>query len=199
MKSKTAAILIAAAVLAGFLAGVLAHSRYQAHHTPEPKVDTVYVSRSAEIFGPSPVESTPRQDLPPVVIPSDRIVPSADTSAVLAVPETVTFRDTLAKGVVATAVVTGIQPTLDHLHITWPETTITKTSYKPLDGWSLGVAASGAYTAISPFITGTATVSYTAGPVRFRVDAGVIYQPAGRQLSPYVGGGVELTIFRFRK
>ena len=100
---------------------------------------------------------------------------------------------------VATAVVTGIQPTLDHLHITWPETTITKTNYKPLDGWSLGVAASGAYTAISPFITGTATVSYTAGPVRFSVDAGVIYQPAGRQLSPYVGGGVELTIFRFRK
>ena len=199
MKSKTAAILLAACLLAGFLAGVLAHSRYQARHTPEPKVDTVYVARSAEIFGPEPVESVPRPDLPPAVIPSSRIRPSADTSAVLAEKETVTFRDTLAKGVVATAVITGIQPTLDHLHVTYPETTVTKTIYKPLDGWALGLSANGVYTAISPFITGTATVSYTAGPVRFRMDAGVLYQPADKQLSPYVGGGVEFTLFRFRK
>ena len=197
--TKITVILTASALLAGFLAGLFAHSRYQALHTPEPKVDTVYVSRNAEIFGPEPVESVRRPDLPPAVIPIGEVKVSEDSSSVSIEKETVTYRDTLAQGVVATAVVTGVQPSLDHLHVTWPETTITKTNYKPLDGWALGLSVSGAYSA-APFVTGTATVSYTAGPARFRMDAGVLYLPTGQQkVSPYVGGGIELTLFRFRK
>lgn len=200
MKNKTAAVLLAVALVTGFLAGLLAHSRYQARHTPEPRVDTVYVARSAAVTSPAPVDSARRPDLPPAVIPSDRILPSPDSSAaVLVEKETLTYRDTLAKGVVATAVITGIQPSLDHLQITWPETTVTRTNYKPLDGWALGLSASGAY-ATTSFVTGSFTLSYTAGPARFRLDAGVLYQPRMEpRLSPYVGGGVEITLFRFRR
>lgn len=197
--TKLTLILTASALLVGFFAGLFTHSRYQALHTPEPKVDTVYVPKSAEIFGPSPIESVPRPDLPPAVVPIKDVKVSEDSTSVSIEKETVTYRDTLAQGVVATAIITGVQPSLDHLHITWPETTITKTNYKPLDGWALGLSVSGAY-AVTPFVTSGATVSYTAGPARFRLDAGVLYSPTGQQkVSPYVGGGIELTMFRFRK
>ncbi len=195
--------VLVAAALALFAAGVFAGFRTcRAWYPPvDPaRVDTVYVQKTADIFSPQPAETTPRPDLPPVAIPAKEARIVHDTVYIR--PETQTFQETLAPGVMATAVITGIRPTLDHLQITWPEATVTKTVIKPYKGWML--SATSDFSALaSPSVHSFARygleASYSTGPLHLAIQAGAATlstAPGSWSTAPYIGGRLTLDILK---
>lgn len=194
-KRLGAALLL---LLAGFFAGFQTHRVW---YTPKPgQADTVYVERTASADSLKPVDIVPRPDLPPVAIPAKETRIVHDTVYIR--PETQTFQETLAPGVMATAVITGIRPTLDHLQITWPEATVTKTVIKPYKGWML--SATSDFSALaSPSIHSLARygleASYNTGPLHLAIQAGAATfsaAPGSWSTAPYIGGRLTLDILK---
>lgn len=199
MNSKHA-LLIAAALLffaGGAFAGFAIHKALYPPIDPA-RIDTVYVSRSAEIFGPQPSDIMERPELPPVAVPAAAAQVIHDT--IYLRPETHTYHEQLAPGVVATAIVTGVQPSLDYLHVTWPEASITKTVYKPYKGWMISATSDiAALASKSPqaFARAALEMSYNTGPLHVSAQAGAAFTFDGTwKPAPFIGGRLQLDIWK---
>lgn len=208
MNSKTKAWLIAAGVLllflAGFLSGVFAH---RAWSTPwVEQTDTTTVIRTAQLDSlPQTVTTAPApESVPPVTVPASSVERDpADTSVVRIRPELTTITGTLTGGLSYQAVLGGVQPSLQQLTVTYPETVVTNNVYKPYKGWLLSATAD-----IAAFATPQLTVvsrvaietSYNTGPLHLGLQGGVIMQPApgSWNISPYIGARITLDICRLK-
>ena len=188
-KRLGAALLL---LLAGFFAGFQTHRVW---YTPKPgQADTVYVERTASADSLKPVDTALRPDLPPVAIPAKEVQVIHDTVYIR--PETQTFHEQLAPGVMATAIITGVRPTLDHLQITWPETLVTNTIVKPYKGWMLSATSDfSALASVSPTFIARAALeaSYNTGPIHLGLQGGVAATQYNGSWTPAPFIGARLT------
>ena len=189
-KRLGAALLL---LLAGFFAGFQTHRVW---YTPKPgQADTVYVERTASADSLKPVDTALRPDLPPVAIPAKEVQVIHDTVYIR--PETQTFHEQLAPGVMATAIITGVRPTLDHLQITWPETLVTNTVVQPYKGWMLSATSDfSALASVSPTFIAHAALeaSYNTGPLHLGLQGGVAATQYNGSWTPAPFIGARLTV-----
>lgn len=200
MKRESRSLLIAVAVVfaLGVISGAGCTARFQRRHTASV-FDTVYVNRTVEIPVPTaPAEVHKSNSC--ARIPKDRVSDAGDTSAVLVRKDSVIYHGIeKVSGISYTASITGVEPKLEMLKIMVPERHITKTVVKPLDGWAFGMFGDGAYNGSLGASAGV-YASYTAGVFHFHLDAGAMWQGIGQDVSvsPYVGVGVRVDVFRKR-
>lgn len=203
MKIKLASILITIAFAIGLISGAFIHRGYVQRQTRPVQSDTTIVQKHIDITMPEPAES--HVDETPISVPVADLKPvPGDTTVVQILPEVKTYRDTLADGTTYTAIVSGVQPSLQSLSLAYPERTITNTVQKPFKGWTLSAEADArlAGTASMGFYAFTGVeLAYNVGPFHVGVDAGLSEFRAAQgpwQLSPYIGARVRIDILRFR-
>lgn len=202
MKAKTFTISIAAALLVGLISGIFIHRGYVLKHSSPVQCDTVTVWMTTEVSHPEPIESHVGKT--PISLPAERFTRSAADSTLLeALPDMVTFRDSLDNGTKYTAVLSGIKPSIEALSISYPQRTITKSVPAPYKGWMLSATADiGAYAApqISVATKAALEVSYNTGPLHVALQGGIISTPTSGSWrpSPYIGARLTVDIYRFR-
>ncbi len=203
MKSRY--IIIAAVVifLLGALSGGLLQHSWDMRQID--RVDTVTVWKPASLDTSSMVATTKPAppSAPPVVIPSDRIEKSEDTTSVRIRPEIVSVSGSLSGGLTYQAELTGVKPAIQALQVNYPETTVTTTLSKPYRGWMLSATTAGAaYAApqLTTFSTVAIETSYNVGRLHIGLQGGVAHtwSPGGQQLHPYLGGRVTIDLFRMK-
>lgn len=202
MKAKHLAIIIAVVFLLGALSGALVHRAF--NRPIVTKVDTVTVWKTAALDSlPKTVETKPAPaSIPDIVIPTEQLTPSQDSSSVSVRPQMTTVSGTLSGGLTYQAQLTGIQPSIQSLQVSYPETQVTKTVLAPYKGWLLS-ATTDAFLYTSPKIqfstkAGLET-SYNTGPFHFGVQAGVLVTRSDSwNVSPYIGARVTIDIFKMR-
>lgn len=203
--NKKTWLLIAALLLyaLGALSGVFIH---RAWTKPDiQQIDTTTVTRTAELDSlPQTIVSQPAPaDTPPVIVPSERVeIDTADSSCVRIFPDIVSVSGSLTNGLTYHATLTGVQPSLQDLAVSYPEHTITQTVTKPYTGWMLSATADiGGYAA--PQLTVATKValeaSYNTGPLHVGLQGGIMSIPTSGtwKPSPYIGARVTIDIIRF--
>ena len=195
-KRLGAALLL---LLAGFFAGFQTHRVW---YTPklDPRIDTVYVEKTASVDHPQPVDSVQRPDLPPVAVPASEAKVVHDTVYIR--PETLTYHEVIAPGVTATAVVTGVRPTLEHLQVTWPETVVTQTFVRPYKGFLFSATSDfSALASTSPTFIARAGLeaSYNTGPLHLGLQGGVAATQYSGSWKPAPFLAARLTIDLWKK
>ncbi len=182
----------------GWISGACSASRYLRKHTTE-SIDTVFVTRTVDV----PVEESSlefRQAESYAVVPKKDISEGRDSSVALIRKDSVVYRGVEnLSGISYVATVTGVQPCITGLSLTIPERRITRTVVKPLSGWSCGAFGNGYYAGRFDAMVGL-YAAYTAGPFCLHVDAGALWTDIGlrKAVSPYVGGGVRIELYRKR-
>lgn len=202
MKAKHLAIIIAVVFLLGALSGALIHRAFV--RPIVEKVDTVTVWKTAELDSlPKVIDTKPAPpSVPDIVIPTEQLTPSQDSSSVSVRPEVTTVSGTLSGGLTYQAQLIGLQPAIQSLQVSYPERQLTKTVLAPYKGWMLS-ATTDAFLYSSPKIqfstkAGLET-SYNTGPFHFGVQAGVLVTRSDAwNVSPYIGGRVTIDIFKMR-
>lgn len=192
-------ILLIAIFGFGIITGVLTTSRHYRSHTTS-RTDTLYIERTIEApISDAKIESHKSQVL--ADIPREDIKISADSSIVSVSKDSVIYKGVEpVSGATYEATVTGVQPSLDKLQFTIPERIVTKTVVKPYTGWSIGVFGDGTYQQYKFDAKAGFYASYTAGPFCLHFDAGAIWTDLGPNnvISPYIGAGVRMELFRKR-
>lgn len=159
--------------------------------------DTSYVSKTIDL----PVQDASVEEhhsASHVSIPTASIIGVEDTSAILVHKDSVTYHGIeQVSGISYVATITGSRPQLDGLRFTVPERQITKTIVKPLSGWGYGIFGDGIYAGRLDLKAGV-YAAYTSGPFSFHIDAGAYWSGIGpsRSVSPYIGCGVRIELFR---
>lgn len=203
MKIKTFAISVAAALLVGLISGVFIHRGYVLKHSSPVQRDTVTVWKTTEVIRPVPIESHVGDT--PISLPAERFTRSATDSTLLeALPDMVTFRDSLENGTKYTAVLSGIKPSIEALSISYPQRTITNTVTVPYKGWDMGLKAEAFATGQNDFsalfFTGV-EFAYNTGALHIGIDAGCTeqyFRPSGWAFAPYVGASLKIDLFHFK-
>ena len=196
-------ILLGVAVLVfliGLFSGVKLHSIYISRNTIESVPDTVYVPQVVDI--PEPVLVGKERDTSTLSVPKEDVKISADSISMELPKEIVTYRDSLPSGISYTATVTGYQPVLSGLKLSYPEKTVKTTVYKPYEGWALSAFGQAAYSTPATFLAGGLSLSYNIKAFNFHIDAGVShfrFPAAAPVTSPYIGVGTNITILRFKR
>ena len=192
-------ILLIAVFGFGILLGAGMTSRHYRRHAISA-VDTLYVERTIEI----PVSNATKDIYKSksfAELPKKELQPTADTSVFSIRKDSVIVKGIEPlSGAKYEATVTGIQPTLERLNFTIPERVVTKTIVKPLSGWSIGIFGDGIYQQYKFDAKAGLYASYTAGPFCLHFDAGAIWSDLGpnNAISPYIGAGVRIELFRKR-
>lgn len=190
-----------------FLAGMLAQRELFERDTIH-QTDTLYLWNEVQTDDiPPPAEILPAPDsVPPITVPKSSLRPAKDSSAVEIVPETRIWRDTLPNGAAYDIRVSGVEPTLEHVSIIWPEKQITHTEVRNAvqPGWAL--SAVGSVTAagfrpedILPFAG--LELSYSRKSFSFGITPGIQWErPPGveaRTPSFQIRGTFKLQMCRF--
>lgn len=182
----------------GVTLGACSASRYMRKHTTE-SVDTVFVTRTVDVpVGESSQEFSPAESY--AEVPKKDISEGPDSSVALIRKDSVVYRGVeKLSGISYVATVTGVQPCITGLSLTIPERRITRTVVKPLSGWSCGAFGDGCYAGRIDARVGL-YAAYTAGPFCLHVDAGALWTDISlrKSVSPYVGGGVRIELYRKR-
>lgn len=187
------------AFIAGLCTGVGTTSGYIRHHTSYD-ADTVYVERLIEVTASNATKDIYKSKSF-AELPKKELQPTADTSVFSIRKDSVIVKGIEPlSGAKYEATVTGIQPTLERLNFTIPERVVTKTIVKPLSGWSIGIFGDGIYQQYKFDAKAGLYASYTAGPFCLHFDAGAIWSDLGpnNAISPYIGAGVRIELFRKR-
>ncbi|MBQ9474674.1 MAG: hypothetical protein IJU69_00250 [Bacteroidales bacterium] len=203
MKSKWVIVLVSAALLIGLLSGIFIHRGYALKHSLSVRRDTVTVWKTVEVIRPEPVES--HQGGVPISLPKGRfIVSDKDSTTLQALPDILTFKGTLEDSVSYKAVVSGLQPALESLTLSYPSRTITNTVTIPYKGWDMAVKADafciGRQDFSAFFFTGI-EFAYNAGPFHIGIDTGCLENysasQGGWQFAPYAGASLKIELFQF--
>lgn len=202
MKAKQLHIIAAITLfLLGFLSGIRVHKSWSGGD--KEILDTVVVYRTAILKEPPLViESIPAPDsIPLVTIPTTMIIEDeADTTVVSIRPEVVTVFGRLDNDINYLATLTGIQPSIQNLSVSYPKYSITRTVLKPYNGYLLSACADFAVStmpqmhAVSRL---TFEASYNTGPFHLALQAGVM-RGASQGTHPYIGGRISFDIYRKR-
>ena len=206
MNSKTKVIIIAAiAVYAlGFLSGVFAHRAWTTPWIQQTDTVTVFKTATSDSLPQSVVTAPAPERIPPVVVPSSKVErDTADTTQVRIRPDVSVVTGTLSGGLTYQATLTGVQPSITQLKVTFPERIITQNAYKPYKGWMLSATADIA-TFATPQFTAFSKVavetSYNTGPLHLALQGGIVSSPSSGSWHtyPYLGARITLDIFRLR-
>lgn len=194
--SKLLIGIVCVSFIVGLVVGSWSTARYIRGNSTE-MADTSYVSKTIDL----PVQDASVEEHHTeshVSIPAVSIVGAEDTSAILVHKDSVIYRGVeQVSGISYVATVTGSRPQLEGLRLTVPERQITKTIVKPLSGWAYGVFGDGLYAGRLDLKAGF-YAAYTSGPFSFHIDAGAYWSGIGpsRSVSPYIGCGVRIELFR---
>lgn len=204
-KNKKWAIIAALILYAlGTISGALLH-----RHWTKPiiqQTDTTTVTKTAvldtlhQTVTPLPVPD----DAPPVIVPASKVErDETDTTHYRITPDVLQVSGNLSDGLAYHATLTGVQPSLQTLTITYPERTITKSVAEPYKGWMLSATADiGAYAApqITVATKAALELSYNTGPLHVALQGGIISTPTSGSWrpSPYIGARLTVDIYRFR-
>ena len=117
MKAKHLAIIIAVVFLLGALSGALVHRAFV--RPIVEKIDTVTVRKTAELDSlPKVIDTKPAPpSVPDIVIPTEQLTPSQDSSSVSVRPEVTTVSGTLSGGLTYQAQLIGLQPAIQSLQV----------------------------------------------------------------------------------
>ena len=206
MTLKNKIILLSVAVtliyILGALSGAALH-RAWTRTDDKPATDTVTVWRTAEASpAVDTVSTTKAQDTAPISVPAEEVVFTPDSSAVEIAPDLVTITGTLSGGGKYSAQLLGVQPSLQHLQVSYPERLVSNTKYKPYNGWLLSATASSYLDGIRPVrsvsLVGLET-SYNTGPLHIGIQGGAAFDYSGSwNISPYIGARLTIDISRMK-
>ena len=195
MTLKNKIILLSVAVtliyILGALSGAALH-RAWTRTDDKPATDTVTVWRTAEASPAVDTVSTTKAE----------VVFTPDSSAVEIAPDLVTITGTLSGGGKYSAQLLGVQPSLQHLQVSYPERLVSNTKYKPYNGWLLSATASSYLDGIRPVrsvsLVGLET-SYNTGPLHIGIQGGAAFDYSGSwNISPYIGARLTIDIIRMK-
>lgn len=201
--SKKTWLIIAAILL--YILGTIhgAHIHQVWTRSELQQIDTTTVMRTATLDSiPQTVISRPAPaEADPVIVSPERILNSQkDTTMVHIKPEVVEVSGKLTDGVTYQAILSGVQPSLQNLSISYPERTITKTVTKPYKGWIVSATAdvAGYITPqFNPMAKVALETTYNTGPLHIGLQAGAIFTPGPWHASPYIGARFTVDIFKF--
>lgn len=205
--SRRVKIIIASAVVLytlGFFSGVLAHRAWTTPWIAQTDTTTVARTATSDSLPQTAITTPAPEDAPPVIIPSSRAErDTSDTTQVRIRPDVSVVTGTLSGGLTYQATLTGVQPSITQLKVTYPERIITQNAYKPYKGWMLSATADIA-TFATPQFTAFSKVavetSYNTGPLHLALQGGIVSSPSSGSWHtyPYLGARITLDIFRLR-
>lgn len=198
-------LYIAIAFLAVFLVGAFTGAEIHRKWTKPDvvQVDTATTIRGADLIS-SQTEVVPdtKPAQPAVIIPAERIQKS-DSTGVQVKPEAIKVSGQLTGGIKYNAVLTGVQPAIQSLHVDYPERLITKTVQRPYQGWLLSATTDIGVTGFSPFYANARAAiefSYNTGPFHFGLQGGALAENFSGKwgVRPYIGGRITIDILQFK-